>query len=191
MRATLDELGPRRRLDTRPDPARPLVLEVGCGLGDAAVAFARHRPEVDLLALDVHTPGVARVLAEAERLELANLFVERADAIEVLHDRIATGGLTGVHVFFPDPWPKTRHHKRRFVRPDVLDLLADRLAPGARLLVATDVVDYARWAERHLDAHPDFVGGRADRPSWRPAAGYEAKGRAAGRDPVDLAYRRR
>lgn len=191
MQAVLDSTGPRFGLSSRPETDRPLVVEIGCGHGDAALAFCAAHPDVDLLALDVHTPGIVRLLEERAAGRVPNLYVERADGVEVLdHRLVSAGGLAGLHLFFPDPWPKARHHKRRFVRPDVLDLVADRLAPGAPLRIATDVADYVDWATAHLDAHPSFTGGPSERPPWRPVTRYEQAGRDAGREPVDLCYRR-
>lgn len=190
MRAALAEIGPRYDI-TRRDPTRPLVLEVGCGSGEAALAFADAHPDLDLLAADVHTPGIAHLLLALDAHPRPNVWVARADALDLLDHDLTTRSLVGVHVFFPDPWPKARHRKRRFIRSDVLDLLADRIAPDGHLLVATDVEDYARHARAELDAHPDFIGGSSERPGWRPAEGYEAKGAAAGRSIAELAYRRR
>lgn len=190
MRRALAELGPRhdpvgRRCD------RPLVVEVGCGHGEAALAYADAHPDHDVLAIDVHAPGIARLLLALEAQPRPNVYVAFRDALEVLDHELGTASVAGVHLFFPDPWPKARHHKRRFVRPDVADLLADRLVPGGHLLVATDIADYADAARAVLDAHPRFAGGPAERPAWRPVAGYEAKGLDAGRSSTDLAYRRR
>lgn len=190
MRRALAEVGPRHDLARR-DRSRPLVLEVGCGHGDAALAFADAHPDLDVLATDVHTPGVAHLLVALEDRPRPNVFVARADALDLLDHQIGPGDLRGVHVFFPDPWPKARHHKRRFVRSDVIDLVADRLEPGGTLLFATDIDDYAGAARAVLDAHPDLDGGPAPRPPWRPPTGYEAKGVAAGRSVTELAYRRR
>lgn len=190
MRAALAAIGPRHALARR-DPSRPLVLEVGCGHGDAALAFADAHPDVDVLATDVHTPGIAHLLLALDAAPRRNVFVARADALDVLDHDLGPGSLVGVHVFFPDPWPKARHRKRRFIRPDVVDLLADRLVAGGRVLVATDIEDYARHARAVLDAHRSFTGGPAARPSWRPTDGYESKGTAAGRTIVELAYTRR
>lgn len=190
MRAALAEIGPRHDVATR-DASRPLVLEVGCGHGEAALAFAAAHPEIDVLAADVHTPGIAHLLLALDADPQPNVFVARTDALDLLDHHLATGSLAGVHVFFPDPWPKARHRKRRFIRRDVLDLLADRLVGDGQVLVATDVEDYARHARAVLDAHPAFVGGPAERPAWRPREGYEAKGRAAGRTITELAYARR
>lgn len=191
MQRALDRLAPDHGLGARTDPSRPLVLEVGCGNGDAALAFCAAEPLVDLLAVDVHVPGVVRLLEECAEGAAPNLFVERGDAVGVLDDRLGSGSLAGLHLFFPDPWPKARHHKRRFVRPDVLDLVADRLVPGAPFRLASDVADYVTWSLERLDAHPAFEGGVTERPPWRPITRYEAAGIEAGREPVDLTYRRR
>lgn len=190
MARALDELGPGRTLAGR-DPLRPLVLEVGCGHGEAAVGYALAHPDHDVLAVDVHSPGIADLLETATRLALENVLVERGDAVDLLDRAIPTGGLIGLHLFFPDPWPKTRHRKRRFVRPDLLDLVADRLQPDGWFRVASDVDDYVRWTTAHLDAHGSFTGGTVERPEWRPVTRYESAAVASGRGVVDLAYRRR
>lgn len=190
MRTALAEIGPRHDVARR-GGSRPLVLEVGCGHGQAALAFADAHADVDVLAADVHTPGIAHLLLALDEDPRPNVFVARADALDVLDHELGPGTLAGVHVFFPDPWPKARHRKRRFIRRDVVDLLADRIAPGGRLLLATDIADYARHAREVLDAHPAFEGGPAERPPWRPTDGYEAKGLREGRTITDLAYRRR
>ena len=168
-----------------------MVLEVGCGHGEAALAYAAQHPDHDVVAADVHTPGVAHLLERADEAGLGNLYVERADAFDLLDGLLASVPLVGVHLFFPDPWPKRRHHKRRFIRADVLDLLARRMAPGGALLVATDAADYARWAIDHLDRHPDFRGGPADRPAWRPVTRYERAAQEARRTVAELRFERR
>lgn len=191
MRRVLEQHGPHHHVDARSDHDRPLVLEVGAGHGEAALAYATHRPGHDVLAVDVHTPGVVALLCAAHDGDAGNVFAMRADALDLLADRFTTSSLAALHLFFPDPWPKMRHHKRRFVRPDVLDLVADRLAPGAVFRMATDVDDYAGSAQDCLDGHPRFTGGVVDRPAWRPTTRYEAAARAAGRLVVDLEYHRR
>lgn len=190
MRDALRVVGPRHDLGRR-DPGRPLVLEVGCGSGEAALSFADAHPDIDVLATDVHTPGIAHLLSALHAEPRPNVYVARADALDLLDHELTSRSLVGVHVFFPDPWPKARHRKRRFIRRDVADLLADRLVPGGTLMVATDIEDYASGAKAVLDEHPCFEGGLAARPAWRSDQGYEAKGIAAGRAIAELSYTRR
>ena len=196
IRAELGALGPQLALPdgvavaTAFGRAAPLVLEVGCGFGHAALSYATAHPLHDVLAVDVHTRGVAHLVARVARSGPPNLRVIEADALDVLADRLARRSLAALHLFFPDPWPKRAHHQRRFVRPDVAELVVDRLAPGGSFLVATDDLGYAEQAEAVLGGHPALSGGVADRPAWRPVAGYEAKAVAAGRPVVDLRYTR-
>ena len=159
----------------------PVVLEIGCGHGAAALAYAAAHPGHDLLAVDVFTPALARMLAEAERRGLGNIWMHQGDAVLLLADRVLPGSLAAVHVFFPDPWPKAKHAKRRFVSRQTLDLLADRLAPGGHLLLATDHDGYAAHVRSELAAHGGFDVTEGERPPWRPTDGFEAKGLAAGR----------
>lgn len=164
----------------------PLVLEIGSGHGAAAIAYAQAHPEHDLLAAEVHVPGVARMMARVEELGLTNLRVHRGDALEYLQGSVAPATLAGVHLFFPDPWPKARHAKRRLVQQDTLDLLADRLAPGGALLVATDHAVYAEHVREQLAAHGGYAVVEGERPPWRPSDGFEDKGVAAGRPIVEI-----
>lgn len=172
--------GPLDRLDVFGRVA-PLVLEIGCGHGAAAVAYCRAFPDHDLLAVDVHTPGVARMMAAADAAGLPNLRVAMGDAVFVLRDQVGERSLHAVHLFFPDPWPKQGHAKRRFVSPLTLDLIASRLAPGGSLLVATDKGHYAAHTIDALAAHGGWCVVVGERPDWRPTDGFEAKGVAAGR----------
>ena len=151
----------------------PVVLEIGSGHGAAAIAYCAAHPEADLVAVEVHVPGVARMLAAAEEAGVANLWVHPGDAMPFLTERVPPASLAAVHLFFPDPWPKNKHAKRRFVQQHTLDLLASRLAPGGVLRIATDIAAYA--------AHGRFTVTEGERPAWRPTDGFEAKGIAAGR----------
>jgi len=159
----------------------PLVIEIGCGHGAAAIAYCRTHPDHDLLAVDVHTPGVARMLAAADEAGVPNLRVTMGDAVFLLRDRIAPGSVHAVHLFFPDPWPKERHAKRRFVSPFTLELIASRLEPGGAFLVATDQEHYFAHTLEALREHGGWDVVVGERPSWRPTAGFEAKGMRAGR----------
>jgi tRNA (guanine-N7-)-methyltransferase len=189
----MERLGPRHAIpDGQLDAARafgrsaPVVLEIGCGHGAAALAYAQAHPAHDLIAVDVHTPGIARMLAEADRRGVTNLWVHRGDAVALLESRIAPRALVAVHLFFPDPWPKARHAKRRFLAAHTLDLIADRLAEDGHLLVATDHEAYAQHARAELAAHGRFVVTAGVRPPWRPMDGFEVKGLAAGRAVTEL-----
>ncbi len=159
----------------------PAVLEIGCGHGAAALAYAEEHPDHDLLAVDVFTPALARMLAAADRRGVTNLWLHQGDAVALLRDRVAPSTFAAVHLFFPDPWPKAKHAKRRFVSAYTLDLVASRLVPGGHLLIATDHALYAAHARDVLAAHPRFVVTEGERPPWRPTDGFEAKGLAAGR----------
>lgn len=159
----------------------PVVVEVGSGHGAAAIAYAAEHPEADVVAVDVHVPGVARMLAAADEAGVANLWAYVGDALPLLRERVAPGSLDAVHLFFPDPWHKQRHAKRRFVQQHTLTLVASRLRPGGRLLVATDIDRYAEHTRQQLAAHGGFDVVEGERPSWRPDDGFEAKGLRAGR----------
>lgn len=169
----------------------PLVLEVGCGHGAAALAHAVAYPEADVLAVDVHTAGIARLLAAADEAEVPNLRVHQGDAVQLLAERVPSSSLAAVHLFFPDPWPKAKHAKRRFVRPLTLDLVHARLVEGAALLVATDVPGYAEHALAELAAHGGFDVVVGDRPAWRPRDGFESKALAAGLAVTEIRATRR
>lgn len=194
----LATLGPARALPPGPvDPwgafgrRAPLVLEVGCGQGAAAVAYAATHPDHDLVAVDVHRPGIARLLAAAEQADLPNLRVEIGDAVRLLDERLGPGQLEAVHLFFPDPWPKSRHVKRRFVSRRTLGLLDSRLAPEGYLLVSTDDPRYAAYVIEQVAAHGAFFARVGARPPWRPREGFEARALAAGRDCIELVVVRR
>lgn len=159
----------------------PVVLEIGSGYGESAVAYARENPEHGLIAAEVHVPGVATMIEKAEREGLTNLRTHRGDAIEYLLQCVGPGQLEAVHLFFPDPWPKQKHAKRRFVQQDTLDMVLQRLRPGGHLLIATDHAAYAEHVRAQLAQHPRVAVVEGERPGWRPSAGFEDRGLEAGR----------
>jgi tRNA (guanine-N7-)-methyltransferase len=171
----------------------PRVLEIGFGMGDSTAAMAAADPDRDYLAIEVHTPGVGNLLALVGEGGLGNVRVAVGDAMQLLH-RLPAGGLDAVHVFFPDPWPKVRHHKRRLIRPDNVALLRDRLRPGGVLHCATDWAPYAEAMATALAADPGLVNdhdGYAPRPAHRPVTKFEQRGVQSGRQIFDLVFRRR
>jgi len=168
--------------------AAPLVLEIGSGMGESTAALAAAEPDVDHLAVEVFEPGIAALLMRAT--ELTNLVVLRGDAVTLLSEKVPEASLAGIRIFFPDPWPKRRHHKRRLVQPAFAALAATRLRPGGTLHMATDWADYAEQMRAVADAEPRLVGGEVPRPPWRPVTKFEARARAEGRDVHDFVYRR-
>ncbi|OWA06347.1 tRNA (guanosine(46)-N7)-methyltransferase TrmB [Streptomyces sp. CS113] len=175
--------------------ARPVVLEVGFGMGEATARMAAADPDTNILAVDVHTPGQGNLLGLAERQELSNIRVGNGDAIILLREMLAPDSLAGLRVYFPDPWPKKRHHKRRLIQPEFLSLAATRLAPGAVVHCATDWEPYAEQMLDVLTAHPDFEntvpgGGFAPRPEHRPLTRFEGQGLDKGHVVNDLLFRR-
>jgi tRNA (guanine-N7-)-methyltransferase len=174
--------------------AAPKILEIGSGMGETTAAIALAHPENDYLAVEVHTPGVGSLLKKTSELGLANLRVVQHDAVEVLRDMVAPGTLAAIHVFFPDPWPKKRHHKRRLLQADFVALAATRLAPGGLLHVATDWQDYAEQVLAVLSecgALRNTAQGFAPRPGWRPETKFERRGRKLGHGVWDLLFTRR
>jgi tRNA (guanine-N7-)-methyltransferase len=172
----------------------PVVLEIGFGMGDATAAAAKADPGRDYLAVEVHTPGIGNLLALIGEQGLANVRVGHGDAMELVH-RLAPQTLDAVHVFFPDPWPKARHHKRRLIRPGNVDLLRERLRLGGVLHCATDWPEYAAAMVETLEADPGLEPAGENGPAGedrnaRPETKFERRGRDAGRPITDLRYRR-
>lgn len=171
----------------------PLVLEVGFGMGEGTAELAAADPDRDYLAAEVHPPGVANLLRLIEARGLTNLRVANVDALELVR-RIPPDTLAAIHAFFPDPWPKRRHHKRRLFQPAHVALLRSRLAPGGIIHTATDWVDYAKAMLATLTADPELVNayeGWAPRQPYRPRTKYEQRAEAAGRPTSELIFRRR
>ena len=168
----------------------PLVVEVGSGAGEAVAALAAGRPECDVLAIEVWRPGVAASFLHLEKAGVDNVRLLSLDASWSLEHLIGPGQLTELWTFFPDPWHKKRHHKRRLVSPAFVSLAASRLAPGARWRLATDWPDYAEQIEAVCGAEPSLRGGRTERWEARPVTKFERRGLAAGRPVADLCYQR-
>jgi len=168
----------------------PLIVEIGSGVGEATAALAASRPELDVLAFEVWRPGVADTLWRLAEVGADNVRLIGVDAVWSLENLIGAARLTELWTFFPDPWPKTRHHKRRLVSPAFAGLAASRLASGGTWRLATDWADYADQMRAVLDAEPSLEGGPVPRWEERPVTRFERKGLEAGRTIVDLAYRR-
>ncbi len=197
----LDEHWPRFGIaaDNRPlDPqalfgrAAPLWLEIGFGDGEALHHIASLHPEVDFIGIEVHRPGVGHLLNRVADSGLDNVRVVSADATEVLRNQIPDGLLARALIFFPDPWPKKRHHKRRLIQPAFADELARVIAPGGALHLATDWADYAEHMHAVLDDHPAFAADASgERPDYRPPTKFEERGLRKGHGVEDLLYTRR
>jgi tRNA (guanine-N7-)-methyltransferase len=171
-----------------------VVLEIGSGMGETTAAIAQAHPELDFVAVEVHAPGVGALLRRLDEEGLANVRVIRHDAVEVVEHMIAPASLSGVHVYFPDPWPKKRHHKRRLLQSAFVHTLAQRLAPGGYLHAATDWEDYAQAMLATLTAEPllaNTAAGYAPRPAWRPLTKFERRGVKLGHSVYDLLFRRK
>jgi tRNA (guanine-N7-)-methyltransferase len=195
----LDELLPRYGLvfsESAIDPravfgrVAPLILEIGSGMGETTAAIAQSHPEADFIAVEVHGPGIGSLLNRIEKDALANLRVIRHDAVQVLEQMFPDGSLAAIHLYFPDPWPKKRHHKRRLVQPAFARLAARKLAPAGILHAATDWPDYADHMLAVLSSEPALE--QADSGFvLRPATKFETRGRRLGNPIRDLLFRRR
>ncbi|MBB2933153.1 tRNA (guanine-N7-)-methyltransferase [Amycolatopsis bartoniae] len=171
----------------------PVLLEIGSGMGETTAQLAAAEPEVNYVAVEVYEAGLGQLMLRAEKLALENLRLLHGDAVVLLTEHIAPESLSGVRIFFPDPWPKKRHHKRRLVQPKFIHLVASRLAPGGMLHLATD---WAHYADQMLEVcsgepllrnrFPDW----APRPSWRPVTKFEQRANEEGRISRDLIFER-
>ena len=183
----LDELLPKYGIPfpERIASQRPLVLEIGSGMGETSLEVAKAHPETDFVAVEVHGPGVGSLLNRIHREKIQNLRIVRHDAVEVLERMVADGSLAAVHLFFPDPWPKKRHHKRRLVQAPFVALLKRKLAPGGIVHAATDWPDYAAWIEAAFSGWEKASRGFAERPTTK----FEARGQKLGHPIRDLYFR--
>jgi tRNA (guanine-N7-)-methyltransferase len=199
----LAELGPRFLIPFSDAPLdldlafgrqAPKILEIGFGMGETTASIAAAHPENDYLGIEVHTPGVGALLKRIGEGRLGNLRVVQHDAVEVLQSMLANASLDGVHVFFPDPWHKKRHHKRRLIQPGLVHLLACKLKPGGYLHLATDWEDYAQQMLAVLSAEPELINAGdafVPRPETRPLTKFENRGLRLGHGVWDLLFRRR
>lgn len=207
----LNELGPRFVLPYAPQYAphlffdaqaafgntQPLILEIGFGMGETTAAIAAARPELNFLGVEVHEAGVGALLKRMGEMSLSNIRIIEHDAVEVVRDMLAPASLAGVHIFFPDPWHKKRHHKRRLMQPEFVALLASRIAPGGYLHFATDWQEYADACVEVLSANQSLINTAssetrfAPRPDYRPLTKFEARGLRLGHGVWDLIFTKR
>jgi tRNA (guanine-N7-)-methyltransferase len=187
QKRALDELLPKHGIPFGEKLAGGVVLEIGSGMGETTAAIAAAHPELQFVAVEVHGPGVGSLLNRLASQEIANVKIVRHDAVEVLERMVEDGSLAGIHLFFPDPWPKKRHHKRRLVQPEFAALAARKLRPGGILHAATDWPDYAE----HMQAVFSAVLAPAARGLVeRPVTKFEARGRRLGHPIRELFFRR-
>ena len=172
----------------------PKILEIGFGMGETSAAIAAANPGNDYLGIEVHTPGVGSLCKLIAEGHLTNLRIVQHDAVEVLRDMIQPGALSGVHIFFPDPWPKARHHKRRLIQPPLIALLTSRLKAGGYIHCATDWEEYAQQMLAVLSAETSLentADGFAPRPDYRPLTKFEQRGLRLGHGVWDVIFRRK
>ncbi|WP_175939785.1 tRNA (guanosine(46)-N7)-methyltransferase TrmB [Caballeronia sp. BCC1704] len=199
----MDELGPRFVVSYAPELAdwdalfgrqAPRVLEIGFGMGATTAEIAAARPGDDFIGVEVHEPGVGALLKLIGEQQLGNIRILQHDAVEVLEHMIAPASLDGVHIYFPDPWHKARHHKRRLIQPKFVSLLSSRVKPGGYLHLATDWQNYAEQMLDVLSAEPTLentADGYAPRPDYRPVTKFERRGLRLGHGVWDLLFRRK
>ena len=172
----------------------PIIIEIGFGMGDATVAIAQANPDINYLGIEVHTPGVGKVLSEIHKRDLKNLYLIEHDAMEVLEKMIGDNSVNGFHIFFPDPWHKKRHHKRRLVQRPRTNLLAQKLAVGGYLYFVTDIIEYAEFGLEELTLTEGLVNkyeGFAEPQSWRTQTKFERKGLAQDRKITEILFEKK
>ena len=170
---------------------RKTVIEIGFGMGSATACIAEQNPEINYLGIEVHKPGIGRLLWEIEKRSLKNIRIMEGDAVEILEKKIKDDSVSAFHIFFPDPWPKKRHHKRRLITRPFTDLLAVKLVNGGYVYMVSDWSDYGEWAYRELSATPGLANkycGYAEHQPWRPKTEFEKKGIKKKHDVKELFF---
>ncbi len=203
QRRAHDTLLPRYGLEFRETPLdldavfgrnAPRILEIGCGMGETTVAIAAAHPGNDYIGIEVHTPGVGSLLKQIDEMALNNVRVIQYDAVAVLEKMIAPASLDGLHIYFPDPWPKKRQQKRRLIQPPFIALAASRLRPGGYLHAATDWLEYAEQILAVFGNEPllaNTAAGFAEKPAYRPQTKFETRGLKLGHGVRDILFRRK
>ncbi len=203
QRAAFEQFWPVYGLDLDEGPidfaalfqrSAPTVVEIGFGMGDSLLEMCKTDPDTNFIGIEVHPPGVGRLINEAGKRDLTNLRVYMADAGDVLRECIPDRSLSRIQIYFPDPWPKKKHHKRRIVQPELLGLCNRKLTLGGLLHLATDWEPYAEWMLEALAQVPQLESttetGLSPRPEWRPETKFEKRGFGLGHNVHDLIYKR-
>jgi tRNA (guanine-N7-)-methyltransferase len=170
---------------------KEIVFEIGSGMGEATSQIAANNPETGYVAVEVHKPGIGALIIRAENLGVRNLKIINGDIYEVLTKHIDDQSIDSFHIFFPDPWPKRKQHKRRLLQPAFIELLARKIIQGGRINIATDWYPYAQEIEKNFAGNPNFIGGVIPRPQWRPLTKFESKGITKEHVVTDFQYLRK
>ena len=165
-----------------------VIMEIGSGMGEATAQIAKANPEVGYVAVEMHSPGLAALLILINQMYLENIKLIREDATYLLANHIPDNSLDGIHLLFPDPWPKNRQHKRRMVQSEFIEMVGRKLKPGGFIHIATDWQPYADWIKVRFDKSGSFSGGVVDRPSWRVLSKFEGQGLRKGHQVTDFKY---
>ena len=165
-----------------------VIMEIGSGMGEATAQIAKANPQVGYVAVEMHSPGLAALLILITQMELENIRLIREDATYLLANHIPDNSLDGIHLLFPDPWPKNRQHKRRIVQSEFIEMVGRKLKPGGFIHIATDWQPYADWIKVRFDKSGCFSGGVVDRPSWRVLSKFEGQGLRKGHQVTDFKY---
>jgi tRNA (guanine-N7-)-methyltransferase len=165
-----------------------VIMEIGSGMGEATAQIAKANPEVGYVAVEMHSPGLAALLILINQMELENIKLIREDATYLLANHIPDNSLDGIHLLFPDPWPKNRQHKRRMVQSEFIEMVGRKLKQGGFIHIATDWQPYADWIKVRFDKSGSFSGGVVDRPSWRVLSKFEGQGLRKGHQVTDFKY---